>query len=243
MATKTGKAWLECQNPAMAEECLALASKCWDGLQKLWSSRDKELFDSVEHLKQVAESERYIFRVFCYRAEAAFSLNDEEAPQRYAGKAKEILPRLPLKEVTNIILCSFAQFKSITLAELCYNFGVDTYYREEYEKSIHWLRYVTHIILATTLRLLANAYLDWDTQRNWQMALNATDLANSEYSHPAGLYLKAKLLLIGNGHETFPSSRLLSAFEEVLQHPDLKIDLGLCAVHLAMEYKRYIGSI
>ncbi|XP_074625835.1 testis-expressed protein 11-like [Acropora palmata] len=127
MATKTGKAWLECQNPAMAEECLALASKCWDGLQKLWSSRDKELFDSVEHLKQVAESERYIFRVFCYRAEAAFSLNDEEAPQRYAGKAKEILPRLPSKE-------------SITLAELCYNFGVDTYYREEYEKSIHWLR-------------------------------------------------------------------------------------------------------
>ena len=41
----------------------------------------------------------------------AFSLNDEEAPQRYAGKAKEILPRLPSKEVTNIILCSFAQFK------------------------------------------------------------------------------------------------------------------------------------
>ncbi|XP_044178056.1 testis-expressed protein 11-like [Acropora millepora] len=236
MATKTGKAWLECQNPAMAEECLALASKCWDGLQKLWSSRDKELFDSVEHNKQVAESERYIFRVFCYRAEAAFSLNDEEAPQRYARKAKEILSRLPSKE-------------SITLAELCYNFGVDTYYREEYEKSIHWLRESYDIRkerdpfgakkeLATTLRLLANAYLDWDTQRNWQMALNATDLANSEYSHPAGLYLKAKLLVMGNGHEMFPSSRLLSAFEEVLQHPDLKIDLGLCAVHLAMEYKR-----
>ncbi|XP_015759956.1 PREDICTED: testis-expressed sequence 11 protein-like [Acropora digitifera] len=213
-----------------------VALQCWDGLQKLWSSRDKELFDSVEHNKQVAESERYIFRVFCYRAEAAFSLNDEEAPQRYARKAKEILSRLPSKE-------------SITLAELCYNFGVDTYYREEYEKSIHWLRESYDIRkerdpfgakkeLATTLRLLANAYLDWDTQRNWQMALNATDLANSEYSHPAGLYLKAKLLVMGNGHEMFPSSRLLSAFEEVLQHPDLKIDLGLCAVHLAMEYKR-----
>ena len=32
------------------------------------------------------------------------------------------------------------------------------------------------------------------------------------------------------------------AFEEVLQHPDLKIDLGLCAVHLAVEYKRYINT-
>lgn len=30
--------------------------------------------------------------------------------------------------------------KSITLAELCYNFGVDTYYREEYDSCIAWLR-------------------------------------------------------------------------------------------------------
>ena len=30
--------------------------------------------------------------------------------------------------------------KSTTLAELCYNFGVDTYYREEYESCIGWLR-------------------------------------------------------------------------------------------------------
>ena len=56
------------QNKTITNSDVAL--QCWDGLQKLWSSRDKELFDSVEHNKQVAESERYIFRVFCYRAEA-----------------------------------------------------------------------------------------------------------------------------------------------------------------------------
>ncbi|XP_068696858.1 testis-expressed protein 11-like [Montipora foliosa] len=235
MATKTGKAWLDCQNPAMAEECLSLTSGCWDGLQKLWALRSEESA-SVEHNKQVAESERHMFRVFCYRAEAGFSLNHHDASLRYVNKAKELLAKLPLKE-------------SITLAELCYNFGVDTYYREEYENSIHWLResydlrkerdpFGTKKEQATTLRLMANAYLDWDSKQNWQMALNATDLANSECSHPAGLYLKAKLLAMGNGHETFPDSRLFSAFEETLQHPDLKVELGVCVVHLAMQYMR-----
>ena len=28
------------------------------------------------------------------------------------------------------------------------------------------------------------------------------------------------------------------AFEETLQHPDLKVDLGLCAVNLAVQHKR-----
>ena len=43
--------------------------QCWDGLQKLWALRSEESA-SVEHNKQVAESERYMFRVLCYRAEA-----------------------------------------------------------------------------------------------------------------------------------------------------------------------------
>ncbi|CAH3126277.1 unnamed protein product [Porites lobata] len=234
MTTKTGKAWLECQNPAMAEECLALASECWDGLQKVWSLNEMQS-SSTEQAKNIAESERYIFRVFCYRAEASFSLKNYDSVGFYVRKAIEYLPRLTLKE-------------SISLAQLCYNFGVDTYYREEYETCIGWLRQSYDLRKesnpfgakkeqATTLRLLANAYLDWDYKNNWQMALNATDLANSEYSHPAGLYLKAKLLIMGNG-ETIPLSRLKSAFEETLQHPDLKVDLGLCAVNLAIQQTR-----
>ncbi|XP_073245808.1 testis-expressed protein 11-like [Porites lutea] len=234
MTTKTGKAWLECQNPAMAEKCLALASECWDGLQKVWSLNEMQS-SSTEQVKNIAESERYIFRVFCYRAEASFSLKNYNSASFYVRKAREYLPRLTLKE-------------SISLAQLCYNFGVDTYYREEYENCIGWLRQSYDLRKesnpfgakkeqATTLRLLANAYLDWDYKNNWQMALNATDLANSEYSHPAGLYLKAKLLIMGNG-ETIPLSRLKSAFEETLQHPDLKVDLGLCAVNLAIQQNR-----
>ncbi|XP_022778011.1 testis-expressed protein 11-like isoform X2 [Stylophora pistillata] len=236
MTAKTGRAWLDCENLAMADECLALASECWNGLQKLWSSRDEHILSTSEQSKQIAECERYMFRVFCYRAETSFSMSQQDKAQLYVTKAKEFLGRLPTKE------CN-------TLAELCYNFGVDTYYREEYEKCIAWLRESYDLRKensssgankqqATTLRLMANAYLDWDSKQHWQMALNAVDLANSEHGHPAGLYLKAKLLLMGNGDEEFPCSRLRSVFEETLLHPDLKVDLGLCAVNLAVQYKR-----
>ncbi|KAL9968813.1 hypothetical protein ACROYT_G020943 [Oculina patagonica] len=182
---------------------------CWSGLQKMWSSRSEQDSSTAEQSKQIAESERYMFRAFCYRAEAGFSLNNKDEAKLYVTKAKEFLARLPAKE-------------SVTLAELCYNFGVDTYYREEYENCIAWLResydlrkgnspFGAKRQQATTLRLMANAYLDWDPKQNWQLALNAVDLANSEYGHPAGLYLKAKLVIMGNGDETFPSSRLQSA--------------------------------
>ena len=30
------------------------------------------------------------------------------------------------------------------------------------------------------------------------------------------------------------------AFEDTLRHPDLKVDLGLCAVNLAVQYKRWV---
>ena len=43
------------------------------------------------------------------------------------------------------IIFNFFFLKSITLAELCYNFGVDTYYREEYDNCIAWLRWVTFL--------------------------------------------------------------------------------------------------
>ncbi|KAJ7388740.1 Testis-expressed protein 11 [Desmophyllum pertusum] len=207
---------------------------CWDGLQKLWSSRgEQDSSSTAEQSKQITESERYMFRVFCYRAEAGFSLNHQDEAKLYVIKAKELLARLPAKEVKGIVIIFFLEnglkmncvnhenhfvifLRGITLAELCYNFGVDTYYREEYENCISWLRE------------------SYDLRKG----NNPFGAKKQEYGHPAGLYLKAKLLITGNGDETFPSSRLQSAFEETLQHPDLKVDLGLCAVNLAVQYKR-----
>ena len=48
---------------------VSLLLQFWDGLLKLWSLRNEES-STIEHNKQVAECERYMFRAFCYRAEA-----------------------------------------------------------------------------------------------------------------------------------------------------------------------------
>ena len=164
---------------------------------------------STEQAKNIAESERYIFRVFCYRAEAvsSFHLNctsrkvyenkllkvalnflfvafsgflkiQETLPlmivrfvcsftelfaeklrlsQLLCQESQRILAKTNFKRgegryvlqalyifchvIKKLVMCSFSSVpKSISLAQLCYNFGVDTYYREEYENCIGWLR-------------------------------------------------------------------------------------------------------
>lgn len=79
--------------------------KCWDGLQKVWSLNEMQS-SSTEQAKNIAESERYIFRVFCYRAEAvsSFHLN---CP---SGKVSE--NRL-LKEAFNFLFFAFSGFLKI----------------------------------------------------------------------------------------------------------------------------------
>lgn len=52
---------------------------------------------------------------------------------------------------------------------------------------------------ARTLRLLAHALLDHGGEGEWQKALNAVSLANSEHSHPAGFLLKTNILLKHDG--------------------------------------------
>ena len=72
-------------------------------------------------------------------------------------------------------------------------------------------------IQARTLRLLANAYLQWGGSLYWQKALNAISLANSEHNHPAGLVLKTNILLqYDNGDE-----RLITGRSLFVQHHNL----------------------
>ncbi|CAI8021544.1 Testis-expressed protein 11, partial [Geodia barretti] len=91
---------------------------------------------------------------------------------------------------------------------LCYNLGLDLYQKTSYQHSVTLLKEsyeigrgcptVGAVKQARTLRLMANAYLEWDGQTYWQKALNAVGLANSEHSHPAGLLLKTNILLQHN---------------------------------------------
>jgi hypothetical protein len=95
------------------------------------------------------------------------------------------------------------------LAMLCYNLGLDLYQKTSYQRSVTLLKEsyeigrgcptVGAVKQARTLRLMANAYLEWDSQTYWQKALNAIGLANSEHNHPAGLLLKTNVLLQHDG--------------------------------------------
>ena len=92
-------------------------------------------------------------------------------------------------------------------------------YRESYEIG-RGCSNIGAVKQGRTLRLLANAFLEWDRDTHWQKALNAVGksvcykerkkersstfhcgagLANSEHSHPAGLLLKASILLCHEG--------------------------------------------
>ncbi|EDO38811.1 predicted protein, partial [Nematostella vectensis] len=149
----------------------------------------------------------------------AMSLGNNNSALECIEKAKAFLVKLPKENAT--------------LSRLCYNFGVTTYNRREYEDCIEWLREslelgkgkapVGHKKQATTLRLIANAYLKWDS------------LANAEHPHPAGHYLKIELLLLS---DNTPMARLQSAFEEALSLPDLTAQIGLSLAQLATRYKR-----
>ncbi|CAB3987595.1 Testis-expressed sequence 11 [Paramuricea clavata] len=226
MATKTGRAWLDCDNPAMAETSLELAEECWENLSRKLSTKQS----SQEKLFIIEECEKHIFRTYCYQAEVATANSKYEKAKQYINKAKSLLGRHP-KE-------------SCCLAMVCYNFGVDTFQRQHYEECVEWLRESYELgkgeypldseKQATTLRLLANAYLEWDHTKHWDTALNAVGLANTEHLHPAGLYLKAKILLL---RET-SSKELQFAFLESLRHQELTVDMGLSIVELAIEYKK-----
>ncbi|KAI8520720.1 Testis-expressed protein 11, partial [Branchiostoma belcheri] len=88
---------------------------------------------------------------------------------------------------------------------------------------------------ARTLRLLASAYLEWDSKQHWQKALNAVGLANSEHSHSAGLHLKVHILLVSDNVE---DNRLVSAVTDCLHHPEVTVELALNTIKLLVEHKR-----
>nr|XP_008509022.1 PREDICTED: testis-expressed sequence 11 protein-like [Equus przewalskii] len=89
-------------------------------------------------------------------------------------------------------------------------------------------------MLAKVLRLLATAYLDWDDREYYDKALSAINLANKEHSHPAGLFLKMKILLKGE----IANEELLEAVMETL-HLDASLDVCLNIAKLLMDHDRY----
>ncbi|XP_014677969.1 PREDICTED: testis-expressed sequence 11 protein-like [Priapulus caudatus] len=168
------------------------------------------------------------------RAWMAFAQEKWEEASKYSNAAKDMLLRLP-KEAAY-------------LSMLYYNFGVECYGRNLFERAVTWLREsyelgkdhnaVSPRDQARTMRLLASSYLEWDSQKYTELASNAISLANHEYSHASGLYLKLKILLCACGLAA-DEQHLQTALLECLHHADLSLDLGLGAVELCAKHKRY----
>ncbi|XP_052670098.1 testis-expressed protein 11 isoform X3 [Harpia harpyja] len=131
------------------------------------------------------------------------------------------------------------------LSILCYNFGVETYEWKRYEQSSFWLSQSYDIgkmdmkysvgkeMQAKVLRLLATAYFEWDCNLYLDKALKAVSLANQENLHPAGVFLKVKILLKSGASD----EDINSAVAEFLHH-EMSLDFCLNTAKLLLEHGR-----
>ncbi|KAL8180750.1 UNVERIFIED_CONTAM: hypothetical protein K2H54_032499 [Gekko kuhli] len=147
------------------------------------------------------------------------------------------------KDVFKVL--SYQAESSCYLSLLCYNFGVETYELKRYEQSSFWLSQSYEIgkmdktyspgqeMLARVLRLLATVYLEWDYKEYQDKAIRAITMANEENLHPAGFFLKIKILLKGCASDEDVSS----ALTELLHHK-FSLDIFLDTAKLLLEHER-----
>ncbi|XP_067404069.1 testis-expressed protein 11 [Emydura macquarii macquarii] len=146
-------------------------------------------------------------------------------------RCKDMLTRLPKQ--------------TCYLSILCYNFGVETYEQKGYEQSSFWLSQSYEIgkmdkkystgqeMQAKVLRLLATVYLEWDCEQYQDKALRAISLANEENIHPAGFFLKIKILLKSGASD----EGVRTAVAELLHH-EVSLDFCLNTAKLLLEHER-----
>ncbi|KAL5009458.1 hypothetical protein ScPMuIL_011763 [Solemya velum] len=228
MGLKTGRAWLDSHGPDMAEKILEMTDKFIESLQQMIIEKKNTDGFSERLEKERLEVDQDMFKSLCYRAETMLALSRHEEAMNTLARAKDFLPRFP-KE-------------GAFLSMLCYNFGVDTFQKKMLEESISWLRESFEVGKETigpknqarTLRLLANVYLEWGQMDFLQKALNAVSLANTDYPHPAGLYLKLRIVLLSNED----TGSILKAVDDIGKHSELTVDLGLNTAQLLLQHSR-----
>ncbi|KAI4885356.1 hypothetical protein NFI96_014322, partial [Prochilodus magdalenae] len=216
MASKTGRTWLDCKNPKLADIFLSLAVNSLETLYCRLTSHGDGSAD-INTLK--GDIEKDLLRVLSYKAESAVAQANHQEAVSCIQRCKEMLLRLP-KETGYLSL-------------ICYNFGVDTYNQHKHEESSFWLSQSYDIgkmnlkyspgpeMQAKILRLLATVYLELDCLKYQDKALHAVSLANKETLHPAGLYLKIRILLQSGASDEVVKTGLT----ELL---DSKVPLDVC---------------
>ncbi|XP_010076951.1 PREDICTED: testis-expressed sequence 11 protein, partial [Pterocles gutturalis] len=228
MAMKTGKGWIDIGKADIADGFLEIAMS---SIEKLYAKLLKGSNGEADIDVHKADVEKNVFKVLSYQAESAVAQGDFQKAVMCVQRCKDMLMKLP-KE-------------TCYLSILCYNFGVETYEWKRYEQSSFWLSQSYDIgkmdmkysvgkeMQAKVLRLLATAYFEWDCNLYLDKALKAINLANQENLHPAGLFLKVKILLKSGASD----EDINSAVAEFLHHK-MSLDFCLNIAKLLLEHGR-----
>ncbi|NXD86043.1 TEX11 protein, partial [Halcyon senegalensis] len=232
MSMKTGKGWIDIGKADLADGFLEIAMS---SVEKLYAKLLKGSDGEADIHVHKADVERNLFKILSYQAESAVAQGDFEKAMMCVQRCKDMLMTLP-KE-------------TCYLSILCYNFGVETYEWKRYEQSSFWLSQSYDIgkldmkysigkeMQAKVLRLLATAYFEWDCNLHLDEALKAISLANQENLHPAGFFLKVKILLKSGASD----EDLNSAVAEFLHH-EMSLDFCLNTAKLLLEHgKESVG--
>ncbi|XP_048815120.1 testis-expressed protein 11 [Lagopus muta] len=228
MSMKTGKGWIDIGKADVADEFLEIAL---NSIEKLSAKLRKEGDGEADIHVCRADVEKDLFKVLSYQAESAVAQGDFQKATQCVQRCRDMLVRLPRE--------------TRYLAILCYNFGVETYDCRKYEQSSVWLSQSYDIgkmdvknsvgkeMQAKALRLLATAYFEWDCSLHLDKALKAIDLANKENLHPAGFFLKVKILLKSGASDEDISSAVAE-----FQHHEMSLDFCLNTAKLLLEHGR-----
>ncbi|KAM6923553.1 testis-expressed protein 11 [Xenentodon cancila] len=230
MASKTGRTWLDCKNPQMADDFLRLAGK---SLETLYSQLMSRGDTSADITSSKTDVEKDLLRILSFQAHSAIIQGNNQEAVVYVQRCKDMLLRLPED--------------TAYLSLLCYNFGLETYNLRKFEDSGFWLSQSYDIgktdlkygpgseVLAKVLRLLATVYLEWDCQRFQEKALNAVVLANKECVSVYGLYLKIRILLRCRALD----DQIRAGLNEMLES-QVNLEACLCTVNLLMSEDREV---
>ncbi|XP_066058590.1 testis-expressed protein 11 isoform X2 [Chamaea fasciata] len=228
MSMKTGKGWIDIGKAGLADGFLENAT---NSIEKLYAKLRKGSESEADIQVHRADVEKSLFKILSYQAESAVAQGNFQKAVMCVQRCKDMLMKLP-KE-------------TCYLSILCYNFGVETYKRKSYEQSSFWLSQSYDIgkmdmknsvgkeMRAKTLRLLAIAYFEWDCSQYLDNALKAISLANQEHLHPAGVFLKVKILLKSGASD----EDINSALAEFTQL-EMSLDFCLNVAKLLLEHGR-----
>uniref|UniRef100_A0A8C6CQK9 Protein ZIP4 homolog n=1 Tax=Moschus moschiferus TaxID=68415 RepID=A0A8C6CQK9_MOSMO len=227
MNMKTGKGWMNVGNVELADDFFQSAMT---SLEQFYFKLTQGSSTEEDVITQKTAVERDILKVISYQAEAAVAQGDFQRASSCILRCKDMLMRLPQM--------------TCYLHTVCYNFGIQTHRQNKYEESSFWLSQSYDIgrmdrssvepeMLAKVLRLLATAYLDWDSNEYRDKALDVINLANKEELHPAGLFLKVKILLMGE----ISNEELFQAVMEIL-HFGVSMNCCLNITKLLMDHER-----